>query len=90
MELNTIVQDIHRISHQLETFERKYGIMSETFYESYSIGEEPEEDSWVMDFEKWAGLYEVWKDRQNAYKKAIDTIRSKQSSLSEIIHTVKV
>ncbi len=39
-------------------------ISSETFYESYSTGKEPENDAWVLDFEKWAGLYEVWCDRQ--------------------------
>jgi hypothetical protein len=32
MELTTLVQDIHRLNHQLERFERKYGVMSETFY----------------------------------------------------------
>jgi len=68
MELATLVQDIHRLSHQLEYFERKYGVMSETFYESYVTGEEPEDDAWVLDFEKWAGLYEVWRDKQQAYR----------------------
>ena len=41
--------------------------MSHTFYEAHSAGEEPENDAWVLDFEKWAGLYEVWRDRQKAY-----------------------
>ena len=67
MELATLVQDIHRLNHELERFERKYGVMSSTFYESYSAGEEPKDDVWVLDFEKWAGLYEVWRDRQQAY-----------------------
>jgi hypothetical protein len=66
MELATLVQDIHRLNHELERLERKYGLMSETFYESYTAGEEPEDDAWVLDFEKWAGLYEVWLDRQPA------------------------
>jgi hypothetical protein len=63
MELATIVEDIHRLNHQLERFERKYGVMSETFYKSYIAGEEPEDDAWVLDFEQWAGLYEVRRDR---------------------------
>jgi len=71
MELATLVQDIHRLNHQLERFERKYGVMSEAFYESYIAGEEPEDDAWVLDFEKWAGLYEVWRDRQEAYTRMI-------------------
>ncbi|MCK4472169.1 MAG: hypothetical protein KAW49_10330 [Anaerolineae bacterium] len=90
MELATLVQDIHRLNHQLERFERKYGVMSETFYESYIAGEEPEDDAWVLDFEKWAGLYEVWRDRQEAYRQAMQRLRVKQPSLSGIIQPVTV
>ena len=85
MELTTLVQDIHRLNHQLERLERKYGVMSETFYESYTAGEEPADDAWVLDFEKWAGLYEVWRDRQEAYRQAVEQIRSQEPSLSQII-----
>ena len=67
MEFEAIIQDIHRLNHALERFERKYGVMSQTFYEVYNAGEEPEDDAWVLDFEEWAGLYEVWCDRQQAY-----------------------
>jgi len=66
MDLTILVQDIHRLTHELERFERKYGVMSETFYKSYSAGEEPENDAWVLDLEKWAGLYEAWRDKQRA------------------------
>ncbi len=90
MELATLVQDIHRLNHQLERFERKYGVMSETFYESYIAGEEPEDDAWVLDFEKWAGLYEVWCDRQEAYRQAMQRLRVEQPSLSKIIQPVTV
>lgn len=38
-----------------------------TLCASYIAGEEPGDDAWVLDFEKWAGLYEVWRDRQQAY-----------------------
>ncbi len=89
MELELLVQDIHRLNHQLEYFERKYGIMSETFYESYIAGEEPGDDAWVLDFEKWAGLYEIWRDRQQAYAKAVEDLRQKQPFLiEEIEHQV--
>jgi hypothetical protein len=90
MELVTLVQDIHRLNHQLERFERKYGMMSETFYELYSAGEEPEDDAWVLDFEKWAGLYEVWRDRQEAYHRAVQRLRVEQTSLFKIIQPVTV
>ena len=88
MELSTIVQDIHRLNHELERFERKYGVMSHTFYESYSVGEEPENDQWVLDFEKWAGLYEIWRDRQQAYDKMWQHIGNEQPSLSKVIRLV--
>ena len=90
MELATLMQDIHRLNHQLERFERRYGVMSETFYESYIAGEEPEDDGWVLDFEKWAGLYEVWRDRREAYRKAMQRLRVEQPSLSRIIQPVTV
>lgn len=88
MELATLVQDIHRLNHELERFERKYGVMSPTFYEVYRTGEEPEDDAWVLDFEKWAGLYEVWHDRQQAYNETLKLIRSEQPSLSKVIRSV--
>jgi hypothetical protein len=90
MDLATLVQDIHRLNHQLERFERKYGIMSETFYESYTAGEEPANDAWVLDFEKWAGLYEVWRDRQDAYRQAVKHLRLEQASLFKIIQPATV
>lgn len=85
MELAAIVQDIHRLNHELERLERKYGVMSETFYESYVAGEEPEDDAWVLDFEKWAGLYETWRNRQQAYRQALRRLREDDPSLFTII-----
>src|SRR3972149_8687626 len=82
MTLDEILQDIHRLNHELERFERKYGILSETFYKAYSAGEEPEDDAWVLDFVKWAGLYEIWRDRQQAYTQAIQRLQTERSSLS--------
>lgn len=76
MELTIIVQDIHRLNHQLERLERKYGIMSHTFYEAYIAGEEPVDDSWVLDYAKWAGLYEVWRDRRQTYETTLQHIRT--------------
>lgn len=90
MDLTTLVQDIHRLNHQLERFERKYGMMSETFYESYTAGEEPENDGWVLDFEKWAGLYEVWRDRQDTYRQTVQRLRTEQTSLFKTIQPAMV
>jgi hypothetical protein len=57
--------------------------MSETFYESYNAGEEPENDDWVLDFEKWAGLYEVWCDRQKLVSPGEDVPSSAVTTRSE-------
>jgi len=32
MTLDDILQDIHHLNHELERFERKYGVMSYAFY----------------------------------------------------------
>ncbi|MBK7218955.1 MAG: hypothetical protein IPH95_18365 [Candidatus Promineofilum sp.] len=45
-------------------FERKYSLCSETFYAAYVTGEEPEDDSWVLDFGEWASVYRKWLERQ--------------------------
>ena len=90
MELSTIVQDIHRLNHQLERFEQKYGVMSHTFYQLYAAGDEPEDDAWVLDFEKWAGLYEVWRDRQQTYDKIMKRIGEKKPSLSKVIQVAVI
>ncbi len=88
MELATLIQDIHRLNHTLERFERKYGVMSQIFYELYNSGVEPENDAWVLDFEEWAGLYEVWRDRQQAYTEALQPLFQEQPSFSRIIQSV--
>lgn len=90
MELATLVKDIHRLNHELERMERKYGIMSATFYEWYRSGEEPADDAWVLDFEKWAGLYEVLCDRQRAYSEALKTIRRQQIPFNQVLQPVAV
>ena len=47
MELQEILSDIHALEEELLSFERKYGIRSETFYAAYRNGEEPEDERWV-------------------------------------------
>ena len=53
MTIDEIVRDTHTLEADLENYERKYGILSETFYEAYSMGEEPADDAWVVD---WSDL----------------------------------
>ncbi|MBK7219211.1 MAG: hypothetical protein IPH95_19690 [Candidatus Promineofilum sp.] len=45
LTLQDIIADIHTLNEDLGMVERKYGVLSETFYESYQRGEEPEDES---------------------------------------------
>lgn len=72
MTLQEIIVDIHVLREDLKAYERKYGVLSETFYESYMNGEEPENDAWLLDWTDWAGAYKIWVRRQEEYRKAIE------------------
>ena len=63
MNLHDILTDKHALEEELLRFERKYGIRSETFYASYVNGEEPEDESWLLDFGEWASVYKTWLSR---------------------------
>jgi hypothetical protein len=41
MLLTVSLQDIYALEDEMRYYERKYGVLSETFYESYMAGEEP-------------------------------------------------
>ena len=85
MTLDDIVQDIHVLEQDLQTYERKYGVLSETFYESYLKGEEPADDAWVMDWSMWAGAYEIWLRRRAQYQAAIQKLQKQMPILATII-----
>ncbi|NUM47923.1 MAG: hypothetical protein HUU38_24725 [Anaerolineales bacterium] len=74
MTLDEILLDIHRMEEDLLLFERKYGVRTETFYAAYQRGEEPEDDTWVLDWSEWAGTYEIWLHRQEKYRQTIQTL----------------
>ncbi|GAK52769.1 hypothetical protein U14_04026 [Candidatus Moduliflexus flocculans] len=64
MTLQDIIADIHALTEDLEVFERKYGVLSETFYELYQRGVEPDNDAWVLDWADWAGAYDILLERR--------------------------
>ncbi|MGB3220465.1 MAG: hypothetical protein WBD79_23950 [Anaerolineae bacterium] len=84
MTLSEILQDIHAIEEDMLMFERKYGVLSETFYESYVNGEEPDDDAWVLDWADWAGAYQIWLRRHAEYQRAILSLK-RQTALSDLI-----
>lgn len=85
LTLQDIITDIHALYEDIEVYERKYGILSETFYESYMSGEEPEDDSWVLDWADWAGAYKILLRRQDQYRRAIQALREQTPLLVTII-----
>ncbi len=85
MNLREILADIHALEEDMLNFERKYGIRSETFYAAYVSGEEPENDSWVLDFGEWASVYRTWLIRQAEYRNEVQRIQRKAPSLAGLI-----
>ncbi len=85
MTLQEIMADIHALNEDLEAYERKYGVLSETFYESYTSSEEPEDDAWVLDWADWAGAYKILLRRQEQYRRAIQTLRKQSETLVGVI-----
>lgn len=84
MTLDEILQDMRALEEDITAYERKYNILSETFYESYLNGEEPADDAWVLDWNDWAGAYEIWLRRHQQYQELIRSL-TKDVSLSELI-----
>lgn len=66
MTLDSIMRDIEAMREDLLLFERKYGVPTEVFYAAYQSGEEPAEQSWVLDWSEWAGTYELLQDSLKA------------------------
>ena len=85
MNISQILADIHALEEELLSFERKYGIRSETFYAAYSNGEEPENDDWVLDFSEWGSVYETWLERQSQYRDEVQRVQRNKPSLSGLI-----
>ena len=86
MNLQEILADIHALEEDLLAFERKYGIRSEIFYAAYVKGEEPEDDSWVLDFGEWASVYRTWLAIQAEYRNEIQRRRPDAPNLARSIH----
>jgi len=83
--LQDIIADIHALNQDMEAYERKYGVLSETFYESYMNGDEPENDSWVLDWADWAVAYKILLRRQEQYRRTIHALQKLMPSLVGVI-----
>lgn len=85
MTLDDILQDIYALETEMRAYERKYGVLSETFYESYRTGEEPPEAAWVRDWTAWASAYQLWLRRREQYQATIRALRAKNRTIAEMI-----
>jgi hypothetical protein len=90
MNLRNLLLDIHSLEEELLTFERKFGIRSETFYATYSSGEESEYDEWVLDFSEWASVYHTWLTCQAEYRHEIQRWQHQSTRLSGLIQVATV
>ncbi len=50
------------------------------------MGEEPEDDAWVLDFGEWASVYRTWLTRQAEYRNEIQRKQRNAPSLAGLIH----
>ena len=77
MTLNELMQDIIALEEDLLMYERKYGTPSEIFYESFSQGDEPPDDAWVLDWGGWAGTYQILQRRRKLFAEQIQMLQQK-------------
>jgi hypothetical protein len=85
MTLEDILQEIYLLEEEMRTYERKYGVLSETFYEAYTNGEEPPNGAWVQDWTAWASAYQVWLRRREQYQATIQSLRQQTQTTAEMI-----
>lgn len=85
MTIQELLTDIHSLEEDMLSFEKKYGIRSETFYASYIQGDEPEKDEWVLDFTEWASIYKTWLERQAEYRNVVQESRHDRQGLEGLI-----
>jgi hypothetical protein len=85
MTLDDILQEIYLLEEEMRTYERKYGVLSETFYEAYANGEEPPHETWVQDWTAWASAYKVWLRRREQYQATIQSLRQQTQTTAEMI-----
>jgi hypothetical protein len=85
MTLEELLMDIHALDEDLLMFERRYGVRSETFYAAYQSGEEPEDDSWVLDFGEWASVYRTYLARLAEYRNEIQRKQRQGFSLARLV-----
>ncbi len=65
-QLKAILEDLHAAENKCQEFEKRYGILSEYFFDAYTNGWL--EDHGNLDFAEWAGYYKSKQDRLKRYR----------------------
>lgn len=82
--LHEIIRDIHALTDDLQWYEHKYGVLSETFYRAYLNGED-HDGLLTSDWEEWGEVYSLLLDRQEEYHSLAQTLREPSGSLLDIV-----
>lgn len=85
MTLDDLLYDIYVLEEEMHAYERKYGVLSETFYESYENGEEPPNEAWLRDWTAWASAYRLWLRRREEYQTVIRSLRAEEQTIADMI-----
>ncbi len=81
MTLEDVLRDIHALNRELESFEKKYGLLSKDFYELYVRGKlRDEEIEEIDEYGQWAAVYRMKHPREDLYDELIQ--EELQSALS--------
>ena len=82
MQLHELVVEMKILERRLASYEEKYGILSEDFYNALMSGQFEEYDEYDetrIDFSRWKGIYETWQSRKKQYDaqiKELDIVKS--------------
>ena len=85
MTLSDLLEDIQALDEELRAYERKYGVLTETFAEAYAAGEEPPHAAWLQDWTAWASAHQLWERRREQYRVALKAFRDQGHSTSEMM-----
>lgn len=85
LTFDDFLQDVYALEQDRRTYERKYSVLSETFYESYVNGEEPPVEAWVQDWTAWASAHKLWLRRRAQYRAVIQSLRGETQTIAEVV-----
>lgn len=68
--LGELVESVYALGQEIKTFEKKYGLTSEDFYELFQQGllDDGEYEK-TEEFCRWAGLYEIRLSRERQFQR---------------------